>query len=235
MNHLKIAITALEEMFYKHETRFEDPLLNTVNENFENLRKAQELIEKMNVIGNIEYSMNMNSNQYKPKFLSKAQKELFEKSQSVLEKYRGKIVYLLDSYEELGCYLNDAIGETIEGKTFDFPKENYENKLAVLNSELKRLLVSLMESSESFIDSLLLEKWMTISFPYNSETPKALSKDEIFLLVERYDGFIKTYIPYGRSGGIPDYVCVFHSEFDEFNFYRSLYTDMSDAEIREML
>ena len=108
----------------------------------------------------------------------------------------------------------------MESKSFEFPKENYENKLAALNEELKRLFLSLKESSESFTNSLLEEKWSLISFPYNSEVPKALSKDEIYLLVERHDGFIKTYVPYGGSGGIPDYICVFHSDFDEFNFYR---------------
>lgn len=235
MNHLILAINELDKMFYNHETRFEDPLIKQVNNSLENLIKAQEIIEKMNVLGNIEYSMNMHANHYKPRYLSKAQKELFEKSQSVLEKYRGQIVSTLDGYEELACYLNDAIGETMESKSFEFPKENYENKLAALNGELKRLFLSLKESSESFTNSLLEEKWLLRSFPYNSEVPKALSKDEIYLLVERYDGFIKTYVPYGGSGGIPDYLCVFHSDFDEFNFYRSLYTDMSEAEIREML
>lgn len=233
MNHLKLAVTVLEDMFYNHESRFEDPLI-VANEKFEHLTKAQELIEKMNVLGNIEYSMNMYSNHYKPRYLSKNQKELFEKSQSVLEKYRGKVVDAIDGYEVLASYLNDAIAGTILNKNIDFPKDNYDKKLKELNDSVKSLFVSLKEASNSFTETLLQNDWERVSFPYNSQTPKALTKEEVFLLVERFDGFVDEYVFYGKSGGIPDYNCVFHSNFERLEFFKLLYTDMSEEDIKDM-
>lgn len=237
MNHLKIAITELEDMFYKQEDRFLNPLKSKkINNAFKNVIEAHFLIERMNVLGNIEYSMNMYPNQYNQKHLSKNQKELFEKSQPILERSRNKIIDLIDGYDQLCVYLNSSMSKPLSIEEFELKEASVSRKSLLLNNNTHLLLKKLKEESKIFTQHLLsTEDWVTREFSHNSLEPKALTKKELFLLIDRFDGYVESCEEASEKKGVYNYNCVFKSSFDEKRFLMSLHTEKTEKEIDDML